>query len=82
MKYYLQNLLLDYIIDREFHFLMQELNSPKTVKTYQCFKVAPAIGEIVIIRHWSSQWCRAVVRDFHTNEIGEPHNFQVSLYIL
>lgn len=65
------------MVDEDFQQLMQDINAPKVLKTYQNFKVAPAIGEIVLVKHWSSQWLRGVVRDFETNSDGDPFNYQV-----
>lgn len=59
---------------------MESINSPKVVNSYDQFKVAPAVGEIVLVKHWSSQWIRGVIRDFDTNADGEPFNFQVTYY--
>lgn len=64
-------------MDRDLQQLMQDINSRKVSKSYECFKVAPAIGEIVLVKHWSSQWIRGVIRDFDTNADGDPFNFQV-----
>lgn len=56
---------------------METMNAPNTVKSYQYFKVAPSLGEVVLVKHWSSQWIRGIIRDFHTDANGDPINFQV-----
>lgn len=68
---------LEYTVDHDFHLLMLNINSPKVVNTYEHFKIPPAIGEIVLVKHWSSQWVRGVVREFSRDEIDEPSDFQV-----
>ncbi|KAJ8922906.1 hypothetical protein NQ315_001448 [Exocentrus adspersus] len=52
-----------YMIDKDLYTLLANMNMPKSVRTYETFKIRPAMGEIVIVKHWSRKWLRAVVRD-------------------
>lgn len=70
--------LLDKIMDKDLHRLLETMNSSKNVKKYNKFKVLPAIGEIVIAKHWSNYWVRAIVREyFNYND-----NFKVQVFLL
>lgn len=51
------------MIDEDLYALLADMNMTKTVRTYETFKISPAIGEIVIVRHWSNKCLRAVVRE-------------------
>ncbi|KAG5900146.1 hypothetical protein JTB14_012819 [Gonioctena quinquepunctata] len=57
-----------YIMDKDFFSLMTDINSPKQVQTYESFKIQPAFGEIVLVKHWTKKWLRAVVRT-HSEDI-------------
>ncbi|KAJ8965121.1 hypothetical protein NQ314_004346 [Rhamnusium bicolor] len=48
------------IIDKDLYMLLGDMNYARTVSTYETFKIPPAIGEIVIVKHWSKKWLRAV----------------------
>lgn len=69
----------DYQLDRDLHYMMEHLNSPKVLNSYEHFKIPPGLGEIVIVKHWSSQWQRGVIRDFERNIDGDLTCFQVCI---
>ncbi|KAJ8941624.1 hypothetical protein NQ318_000330 [Aromia moschata] len=68
---------LEYVIDQDLYKLLFNMNNAKTEKTYETFKVAPAIGEVVIAKHrHTKKWLRGVVRQ-HTVWEDESEEFEV-----
>lgn len=51
------------MIDEDLYMLLADMNMARTVRAFETFKIAPAIGEIVIVWHLSNKWLRAVVRE-------------------
>nr|XP_023018184.1 uncharacterized protein LOC111507152 [Leptinotarsa decemlineata] len=70
-----------YMIDKQFYSLLAVMNSPKAEKSYESFKILPAIGEIVLVKHWSKKWLRAVVREIGSSSQSETdiHVFTVDV---
>ncbi|XP_056630759.1 uncharacterized protein LOC130441210 isoform X1 [Diorhabda sublineata] len=57
-----------YSLDYDMNLLLKEMNSPQIIKTYESYKIAPAIGEIVIVK--CKKWLRAIVREVRIHETG------------
>lgn len=54
-------IFLGYSVDRDFYNLLEEMNNKKVVSSYERFKVFPAIGEAVIVKHTTNNWVRGLV---------------------
>lgn len=64
-------ILAEYVVDEDFQQLMHNMKQQKSVSKYVKHKVAPAIGEVVIIKYWTDHWLRATVRELIWNERGD-----------
>ncbi|XP_045478212.1 uncharacterized protein LOC123683306 isoform X2 [Harmonia axyridis] len=57
--------------------LERTINLPSNCNNFEPFKVFPAFGEIVLVKHWQKRWLRAKVRHHLFNDKGKCTGVQV-----
>lgn len=67
-----------YSLDYDMNSLLKEMNSPQIVKTYESYRIAPALGEIVMVKR--KKYLRAIVRDVRADQTGKAS--ELKLFIL
>lgn len=56
------------------------INDKINSSTFEPFKILPAHGEIVLVKHWTNRWMRARIRHHLFNDNGICTGVQVSLF--
>ncbi|CAH1179302.1 unnamed protein product [Phaedon cochleariae] len=67
----------NYLIEKDLFELEKVMNTEKIIRTYEVFKISPAIGEMVLVKDWTKKWRRAVVRGVEVANNGGPLAAQV-----
>ncbi|XP_044758340.1 uncharacterized protein LOC123316362 [Coccinella septempunctata] len=61
----------------ELKYLEEVMNDSINCSKFETFKILPAYGEVVIVKHWQKRWLRAIVRHHLFNEDGNCTGAQV-----